>query len=76
MLFYIQEGLKMEFIGTIKAKHVGKSFFRAFDDNRFLCSGFGQILPVDVGRRVWMNDGYPVMENTEQRDRRLLQKGL
>ncbi|MEK0338446.1 MAG: hypothetical protein QQN41_13540 [Nitrosopumilus sp.] len=65
-----------EFIGTIKAKHVGKSFFRAFDESRFLGCGFGRICLCDVGKRVYIADAkFPVMENNEQRDKRLMAKG-
>lgn len=33
--------------------------------------GFGQVLPIDVGKRVWSKDYGLVMENNEQRDKRL-----
>ena len=61
-----------EFIGTIKAKHVWKSFFRVFNDSRFLIQGFGYICSCDIGKRVYIEDNYPVMENNEQRDKRIL----
>jgi len=61
-----------EFIGTIKARHVWKSFFRAFNDSRFLIQGFDHIYLCDVGKRVYMDNNRPVMENNEQRDSRVL----
>lgn len=33
--------------------------------------GFGPVSPIDVGRRVWVREYGLVMENDEQRDRRL-----
>jgi len=68
----LEENMTREFIGTIKAKHVRKSFFRAFDDSRFLIQGFGRICLCDVGKRVYMDNNFPVMENNEQRDSRVL----
>ena len=65
----------MEFIGIIKTKHVGKSFFRTFNDSRFLIQGFGRICLCDVGKRIYMQNNYPVMENNDQRDRRLMTEG-
>lgn len=33
--------------------------------------GFGQVLPIDVGKRVWSKNYGLVMENNEQRDKRI-----
>ncbi len=65
----------MEFIGVVKAKHVGMSFFRAFIDNRFLIQGFGRVCLCDVGKRVYVQNNHPVMENNDQRDKRLMAEG-
>lgn len=32
--------------------------------------GFGRVLPIDVGKRVWLKPHGFVMENNEQRDTR------
>lgn len=31
---------------------------------------FGRVLPIDVGKRVWLKESGLVMENNEQRDAR------
>ena len=66
---------KRDFIGVIKTEHLGKTFFRAFNDSRFLMPSFGHIYLCDIGKRVYMDGNIPVMENNEQRDRRLLAEG-
>lgn len=43
---------------------------RPEDLRRFLDTGFGQVLPIDIGKRVWLRDYGLTMENNEQRDAR------
>jgi hypothetical protein len=35
-----------------------------------LASGFGNVLPIDVGKRIWSKDFGIAMESDEQRDKR------
>jgi hypothetical protein len=39
----------------------------------FDLAGFGKVLPIDVGKRVWARSYGIAMENDEQRDARKLQ---
>ena len=40
------------------------------DIGRTLASGFGRVLPIDVGKRIWLRSYGLTMENNEQRDTR------
>lgn len=42
----------------------------AQDVGRNLGDNFGRVLPIDVGKRVWLKDYGLVMENDAQRDKR------
>jgi len=42
------------------------------DIGRTICNGegFGRVLPIDVGKRIWLKPHGITMENNEQRDAR------
>ncbi len=63
----------LELLGTVEQKHVGKNFVHVFG-KRLHTSGFGYVCPCDVGKRVYYdhNRRCAVIENNEQRDKRLV----
>ena len=60
-------GYKGTFVLEVTPEHVGKSFDKILNT---LGSGFGRVMPVDIGKRVYKSDGIFQIENEEQRDRR------
>ena len=48
----------------------GGSELAPSDVGRHLAYGFGRVLEIDVGKRVWRRSWGFVMENNEQRDTR------
>lgn len=44
---------------------------RLGDVGRLLSEDFGEVMPIDVGKRVWLKDYGLVMENNQQRDARI-----
>lgn len=55
----------MTFI-TLTSKHVGRRTIKAFGRSWFVSDFIGQILPQDVGKRVYDKGHYLAVENDKQ----------
>lgn len=60
----------MTFI-TLTSKHVGRRIIQAFGKSWFVSDFIGQILPQDVGKRVYDKGHYLAVENNEQMKNRI-----
>lgn len=60
-----------EFVREITAADVGKATFKARGITYRTCDFIGQVLPSDVGKRVYLVGDVLQVENDEQRDARL-----
>jgi hypothetical protein len=58
-------------IYTIKASDVGRATLKIHGSVVSVSSFMGQVLPMDVGKRIYYRRGVLQVENNEQRDRRL-----
>ena len=60
----------MNFI-TLTSGHIGKRIINAFGKSWFVSDFIGQILPQDVGKRVYDKGHYLTVENDKQLQKRL-----